>query len=179
MNILPEETLRQPDALGNIFAEMHKARKVPMTEEQSRYMINILMSSNDGVDEMFKDMSSQFPFSGFFNRCSIFPIKYEKKLLVWLALMTYETNIGGMILVAYYTQWAANDLKEKYITVKNEVEGGPLSLQTVTEKIFPYGIFDKETVHEFWDKQKVKAQPDNLVDHLACQQSFMKVPEPA
>jgi hypothetical protein len=144
-----------------------------MTEEQARAMINVTMANDEAIDEMFDGLALAFPFSAFFKRCSIFPIKYDKRLLIWIALMTYESNIGGMILVGYYVQYISNSLKEEFITVKNEIEVGPLSLQTAIEHIFPFGIFSKETIHEFWDKQKVDARPDNLVDYSSCQQSFM------
>lgn len=180
MTFLPKETIENPSALAAIFEQMLEAynkRKVPMTDEQTRYSINIMMADESAIDEMYNKFKDTFPIGGFFLRCGLFPIKYQKRLLVWLGLMTYTFGIGGMILIGYWLQWRVCELKEKYITVKNEIENEGLSLNIVCEKIFPFGIFNEELVHEFWDRQKVSARPDNLVDHLSCQLSFMKQAE--
>lgn len=182
MNILPKEEIINPNSLANFFAEMHEAylkRLVPMTEEQSKYTISIMMTDDNGIDKMYEDFSNQFPFGGLFKRCTIFPIKYEKRLLCWLGLMTYQFNIGGMILVAYYVQWRIKELAKKQITVANEIELGPLTLDLVCEKVFPFGVFNKELVHEYWDKQKVAASPDNLIDHRNAGASFMPIEDKA
>lgn len=176
MNFLPEETINQPDALGNVLQEMHKAynkRMVPMSMKQSKHLIHLTLANDESIDDLYSDLSQHFPFNAFFARCDYFPIKYDKRLKLWLALLTHELQIGGMILVGYYIQWRLFNLREEYITVKNEIELGPVSLQTAIEKIFPFGVFDNETIHEFWDKQKVKGRPDNLVDHRSSQLSFM------
>jgi hypothetical protein len=39
----------------------------------------------------------------------------------------------------------------------------------------PLGIFKKSTVLEFWDKQKVNASPDNLIDYPTACASFMPI----
>lgn len=179
-NQLPKEAINNPSALDDIFVEMHKAyekTKTPMTRDQTRWSMSIMMAEDDEVSRMYDDFSKHFPFGGFFKRCCIFPIKFEKRLLVWLAVMHNEFGIGGMILVAYYVQWFS------YRTLKIgwAMNGGIAPMQdTVTlsficERCFPFGIFAKETVHEFWDKQKVAAKPDNLIDHPTACASFMSI----
>jgi beta-glucosidase/6-phospho-beta-glucosidase/beta-galactosidase len=172
----PEEAINNPSILDEIFTEMNAAYKkgmVPMTEEQSNYTIHIMMATDEGIEKMYKEIGDTFPIGGFFKRCGIFPIKYSKKLQLWLGLTTFEFGIGGMILIGYYLQWWAFHQAEKQMTVKNEIELGELSMDTVVEKCFPFGLFTQEIVHEFWDKQKVKARPDNLVDHHSAALSFM------
>jgi len=179
MKFLPKEAIEQPDALAKVFEEMREAynrNKVRLTDEQSKQMISILMASDEKIDAVYNDFNQHFPMNGFFARCSIFPIKYEKRLLVWLAVMTHQFNIGGMILIGYYIQWFVHTEKEKSIILKNELEQGDLTLTQVCERVFPFGVFSEELVHEFWDKQKVHAHPDNLVDHSSAQLSFMTEP---
>jgi hypothetical protein len=175
-SLLPKESIDNPNSLNDFFTEMHEAYKkgkAPMSEEQTKCTISVMMANNDIIDKMYLDFDKEWPFNGFFKRCTIFPIKYEKRLLVWLGLMTFEFNIGGMILSAYYVQWWANQEQNKYITVKNEIDINGLSLKSVLERCFPYGLFNKALIHEWWDKQKVHALPDNLIDHPAAALSFM------
>lgn len=177
MKFYEKEEINNPNILDEIFTEMHKAKKVPMSIEQTKYMMSVMMSDNTRIEAMYSDLSKTFPIGGFMARCGIFPIKYEKKLLIWLSLMTMDFGIGGMILVGYYVQWWAFHTQQKYVSLKNEIEQGNLSMDTVIEKLFPFGVFDKETINEFLDKQKVKATPDNLIDHKGAGLSFMPIAE--
>jgi len=181
MNILPKEYIDKADAVDEILVEMHSAyeqNKVPMSEDQSAYSIKVMLSTDEDIEDTYNYLKNKhWMFAGFFKRCEIFPIKYSKRLLVWLAFMTFEFNIGGMILVAYYLQWAAYRLlKFKWAlsggTKKMEKE---IDLSFVCEQCFPFGVFDKKTVHEFWDKQKVHARPDNLIDYPSACASFMPI----
>ena len=175
MEFLIPEMINDPKSLDRIFAEMHEAYQkemVPMTNEQTRYSIGVMMGNEEQTEGAYEDFQKQsWEFGGFFKRCEIFPIKYEKKLQIWLALMTFEYGIGAMILVAYYTQWAISKLKEKgYAQIGDEI-----TLNFVTEFIFPMGVFRKKTIHTFWDKQKVKSIPDNLIDYPSAGMSFMPI----
>ena len=161
----PTEAINNPNALGDIFSEMNselKKRGVPMSHEQTNYSINILLSPPDGTKDMYDKLSKTFPIGGFFNRIDILPIKMTNPAKLWLALMTMEFGIGGMILVGYFVQWQAFSQNVKEITT-----------DFMMERLFPFKIFNEELVHEFWDKQKVHARPDNLVDHHTACASFM------
>lgn len=166
--MLPSSTINNPDSVGEILKEMHLAFKneqVPMTEEQTAHSVKILLASDSAIPVAYESYKEAYQFAGFFKRCEIFPIKYEKRLQLWLSTMTYEFGIGGMILVAYYTQWRAKQIGAT----------GTLTLNKVMSNIFPLGIFKKSTVHEFWDKQKVNASPDNLIDYPTACASFMPI----
>lgn len=170
----PSEAINNPKILGDIFAEMQRAyikNKQPLTPNQSGQLISIMIADEATIDKMYESLNSNFPFNGFFSRCSIFPIKYEKRLLIFLGLLTYEFGIGGMILVGYWLQWW---VKQR----ENEANADILKLDIVIESVFPFGFFSKETIHEFWEKQKVDSRPDNLVDHPTAAASFMMI-EPA
>lgn len=174
MHFLEEKEIYNQNALSLIFQELKDRRGcIPMTKEQTDYSISVMMADEKAIDGMYKDLNAQFPFSAFFARCGVFPIKYSKRLLIWLGLMHFDANIGGMIFVGYYLQWFLYTDAEKRIITKNEIELGPITLDLVCERVFPFGILSKELIHEFWDKQKVKAQPDNLVDHLGAALSFL------
>lgn len=183
MNIqfLPEETINDPESVARIMQEMHIAfdkEKVPMDADQARMSIMIMTADATQINIMYNDFyHKHYVFAGFFERCNrAFSIKYEKRLLVWLAVMYINFGIGGIILISYYVQWRAYLLKEKYVTFKNELEqSGELTLSMVCEKIFPFGIFTKNAVHEFWDKQKVRSRPDNLIDYPKASMSFNPV----
>lgn len=181
IEMLPEQTINDHESVARIMQEMHIAfdkENVPMSDEQTRWSIQIMMASATQVNRMYNNLYHQhYLFAGFFERCNrAFSIKYEKRLLVWLAVMYINFGIGDIILIAYYVQWRAYLLKEKYVTFKNELEqSGELTLSMVCEKIFPLGIFTKDTVHEFWDKQKVISRPDNLIDYPKASMSFNPV----
>lgn len=165
---LPSLSIEDPSILDELFAQMHCAEKIPMDEDQAEFSIPIMATPESSIDYMYAQYMAHWQSKGFFKRCELFPIKYEKRLLVWLAVMTYKFGIGGMILVAYYVQWCANKLLEVQ-------PGRELTLHEVSIHIFTDGVFSKQTVHEFWDKQKVDARPDNLIDYpLACT-AFMKI----
>lgn len=181
MTFLPKETINDPASLDAIMVEMYKAyeeEKVPMSEEQSSDSIHVMMASNNDIDDMYDNfIKKSYQVAGFFKRCEMFPIKYEKRLQIWLTVMNHQFGIGGMILIAYFVQWAA------YRKLKAEwaLSGGvdemtkEVDLGFVCEQVFPFGVFAKSTVHEFWDKQKVDASPDNLIDHPTACISFMPI----
>lgn len=173
--LLPKEAITKTDALEAFFKEMHDAyekQKVPMTEWQARHFITVAKGSNEQAEKAIAELSnSHWQFKGFFKRCEIFPIKYEKKLLLMLAILTNEFGIGGMILVSYYVQWWASKRFDKRLGF--DINELPFDL--FFKECMPFGVLTKQTVHEFWDKQKVSATPDNLIDHpLACK-SFMDI----
>lgn len=177
MNYHEKEAINNPSSVERIMIDMHndyQLRKVPMSYAQTDYLISILMTNNDEqVKTICSDLASQsYQFGGFFKRCEMFPIKYDAKLKLWLALLNYEYGIGAMILVAYYVQWWAYATDDG---IRITVDKGILTLQEVAEHCFPFGVFDEETIKEFWDKQKVKASPDNLIDHFTACYSFMPV----
>lgn len=166
MKFYPKEATENPNVLDEIFSEMHEAykrNKVPMSEEQTKYTLMVMMADDNKIDGIYNDLAKVFPIGGFFKRCTIFPIKYEKKLLLWMGLITMDFGIGGMILIGYYLQWWAF-----HKNIQQE-----LTFSDVCENVFPFGVVSKETVHEFWDKQKVHASPDNLIDHSGAALSFM------
>jgi hypothetical protein len=176
MNFLPSETINDPSALDAILVEMHKAyerENAPMTEDQTRWSVSIMMADDAGIERMYEDFKREsWQLAGFFERCNAFPIKYEKRLLVWLGVMHIDFGIGGMLLVAYYVQWWCYR-NISYAAAIDRAVIVPIELSYICEKCFPMGVFTKETVHKFWDKQKVKARPDNLIDYPSAALSFM------
>ena len=178
-SILPKEALQNPNALAEIFEELKKESHVPMTKDQTDYMIPLIMANEQVIEGMFKDFSkASWEFKAFFTRMDILPLKYEKKLKLWLALMYNESRVGGMIFIGYYVQWFIAIEAQKNIMLKNEIDTGILSLQTVIEHIFPMGVFTDEVLHKYWAKQKVTAKPDNLVDYYSSQRSFLYLLNP-
>jgi hypothetical protein len=122
------------------------------------------MANESKIDGLFTDLCKTFPIGGFIGRMDIFPVKLEKRLLLLLALLYVDYGIGGMILIGYYLQWMAHQQKQT-----------DLGIDWMASKVWPFGIFSKETVRTFWDKQKVDAKPDNLIDWPSADVSF--VPE--
>lgn len=177
----PKEAVNNPNILGELFNEMYEQsskRNAPMTAEQAHYSLHVMMGNDEGVNNMYDQLKSTFPIGGFFHRCDIFPVKYSKRLKLWLALMTMEFGIGGMILVGYYVQWYIQTRKDNDIILKNDSEREEgMTLNTIIEKLFPFGVPTEDLVHEFWDKQKVAASPDNLIDHQSAALSFMPITE--
>lgn len=169
MNFLPQEEAFNKQALHNIFTEMHAAyqkEKVPMSEEQTRYCMSIMLATDGAIESMYNDLrKAHWSYNEFFKRCEIFQIKLEKRLQVWIAALFTEFNIGGMILLAYYIQW--------YMKTQAPYEFYSISLDDACNIIFPFGVFTKKTIHTFWDKQKVSMRPDNLIDHPSAALSFM------
>jgi hypothetical protein len=165
MTFLPEEAINDPKALHNVFVEMRQAyaqEKVAMSNYQSEMLIKIMLAEDAGIYGIFNDLSKTFPIGGFFKRMDILPIKFEKRLLVSLGAIYTDFGIGGLILIGYYLQWLAALAGKTIITT-----------DWVYSDVWPFGIFSKETIHKFWDKQKVKAKPDNLVDHATAASSFL------
>lgn len=173
MTYLIKEMIDDNESLERILKEMHEAyekEKVPMTEDQTRWSMSIMLASDEEIDEQYNKFSNHWQFKGFFKRMRIFKIKYEKRLLVWLGVMSIDFGIGGMILIGYYVQWWAS--KKAKFTTKLDLETKNLSLSAVCEECFAFGVFQKSTIHEFWDKQKVKSTPDNLIDYPTAALSF-------
>lgn len=168
--MLPKETVNNPQALDVLLNEMRIAYendKVPMTEQQTRMCVSIMMADDFTIDRMYDDFEQHWHPAGFFSRCNMLPIKYEKRLLIWLYALYSDFGIGGLILIAYYVQW--------FFAMKKWSPSMKLGLNNATQHCFPFGVFTKQTVHEFWGKQKVKATPDNLIDWPTAGASFMAI----
>lgn len=166
MTFLPKEIINDPKALHNVFVEMKTAydiEKVPMTKEQSEYFIKIAMMKDEQLSGLYKDLSKTFPIGAFLNRITVFPIKFDERSALTLGVICSEYGVGGLILIGYYLEWLAAQEGRDSITY-----------DWVFMEVFPWGIFSQDTVHKFWDKQKVKARPDNLVDHPTVATSFLK-----
>lgn len=175
--MLTKEAIEDKESLARIMSEMHdeyEKENVPMDDEKGRYSILVMTASNNRINNMYDDFMNHWQCAGFFRRCEYaFNIKFEKRLLVWLCAMTADFGIGGMMLIAYYVRYRAHVLEEKFVSFKNDLEAhGELTLEMVCEKIFHFGVFEKETVHRFWEEQKVQARPDNLIDHPKAALSF-------
>jgi hypothetical protein len=68
-----------------------------------------------------------------------------------------------------YTYYIAYKMKEAGIK--------ELSLHRVCVDIFPFGFFSEESLHEYWDKQKVNpgknSGGDNLLDYTKASESLL------
>src|SRR5688572_33065782 len=103
--MLTKEAIGNPSAVEEILKEMKQAyvkEKVPMDEEQARTSMAIMLATESGIDATCEVFKQSWQIAGFFKRCEMFPIKYEKRLLLWLAAMYNEFGIGGIILIAYF-----------------------------------------------------------------------------
>lgn len=137
----------------------------PMTEDETRFMFNILLSKDpefskeigelDKESELYKHFEPLI--KGFQMQIFLKRLEHLTSLRItfgaFLIIATHLENAGSAVMHAFYLhdKLPAN-------TLVNTVE--------VATNLFPWGFFSEEQLEKIWDAQKVKV--DDGLDECIC-----------
>jgi hypothetical protein len=167
MTYLDYEVTQLPDSVEMIFCKPLDENGVRkgLDELQMKILITLLQLPQDKIDEMYDDIKSKhWLLAVFEGRLNHIGCKIDKASRLLLSLSC--STPGAAVMYTYY------------IAYKMKQEGiDELSLDRLCVDIFPVGFFSEDSLHEYWDKQKVNPGKnpggDNLLDYSKASESLL------
>lgn len=167
MTYLDYEVTQLPDSVEMVFCkplDENGVRK-ELDEQQIKILITLLHLSPDKIDEMYDDIKSKHWILGILaGRLDHIDCKLDKASRLLISL---SCSIPGAAVM--YTYYIAYKMKQEGID--------ELSLDRLCVDIFPAGFFSEDSLHEYWDKQKVNSGKnlggDNLLDYPKASESLL------
>ena len=126
-----------------------------------------LVTRKDSIDEIYDEVKKKTALIAILeDRLGTMNRELDKGAALFIGL-SCETP-GDSVMYAYYL---AHKMKQKGI-------GKILELEKLCIDIFPNGLFEKESLNEIWDKQKVSggegfSGSDNLLDYRKASESLI------
>lgn len=159
MKYLDSQVKTQDNAIEQYFCKpFEQAQRMPMDEETSMMMIQLLMIPKD----TFKIPDAEKPFlvRVIEGRLSVFSYQItDMRLLLFLAVIS-ETPGTAIMYLTYLQYWC------------NKQRRTEVDLDTLCE-VFPTGFLSEESLTRIWDGQKVGGEgSDNLLDYPAAMNSI-------
>ena len=147
--------------------ELEKTGKInPLGEEMMKILIT-LVTRKDSIDEIYDEVKKKTALIAILeDRLGTMNRELDQGAALFIGL-SCETP-GDSVMYAYYL---AHKMKQKGI-------GKILELEKLCIDIFPNGLFEKESLNEIWDKQKVSggegfSGSDNLLDYRKASESLI------
>lgn len=160
--MLEKDVILQEDAIENIFCkEMEKVPCHPMSDELAKIFIKMIMIQNP-PEELVKEISATFPYQLICKRLEVM-YSYDLDFRTKFFLICLTDGIPGkLVMYLTYLQYLA----KRYNV--NEID-----FDFFGTRAFPHGYPSDEDMSKLWSIQKVKASPDNLVDHVSALKSIL------
>lgn len=137
----------------------------PMTEEETTFFFNVLMSkepefSND-INELDKESELYKHFKPLINgfQMQIFLKRLEH-------LTTLRITFGAFLLIALHLENAGSAVMHAFYLHHKLPLNTLVTTNEVAMDLFPWGFFSKEQLSAIWDAQKVR--PDDGLDECHC-----------
>ena len=167
MTYLDYEVTQLPDSVEMIFCKPldENGIRKGLDQQQMEILITLLQLPQDKIDEMYDDIKSKHWLLAIFeSRLNHIGCKIDKASRLLLSLSC--SSPGDLVMYTYY------------IAYKMKQEGiDELSLDRLCVDIFPVGFFSEDSLHEYWDKQKVNPEKntggDNLLDYPKASESLL------
>lgn len=163
------------ERLTSIFEKNHP--KTPMTEDESKMTIRILMSEEP---ELLKDINDVDKNSEIYKHFE--PIINGFQMRVFLSRLEHHAKLkisfGAFLMIAIHLDSAGTAVMYAYYLFhKKHPADKFIDITKVTLELFPWGFFSEKQLDEMWKEQKVKADdgldectccgaPDNLLDYV-------------
>jgi len=166
MNPLSFSETANPDAIEtHVALKMKEARIVPLSKDLSGILLSCMSMPEDLKFPVEKKPFLLQVITKRIQACHTFEIK-EDRILLFLAAATESP--GTAVLYLWYLQyWACKNNKHV------------IDFHDICAEIFPNGLFDKITMKDIWDGQKVQRKQDgsmgsdNLVDYSSAGESIL------
>lgn len=168
MEYLDYEVTELPDSVENIFCKpLDQNGSIQKANENQMKIIFFGMTSpKSEIDAMYENFKNEYMLINILDsRLKMLGCEVDKMSQI---LISISCETPGEIVM--YSNYLAYKMKQLGID--------SLDLEKTCTQIFPSGFFTKESLHEYWDKQKVntKGNPgsDNLLDYSSACVSIMK-----
>ena len=167
MTYLDYEVTQLPDSVEMIFCKPLDENGVRkgLDAQQTQILITLLQLSPDKIDEMYADIKSKHWLLAILEgRLEHINCKMDKASRLFISLSC--SSPGDAVMYTYYI---AYKMKESGIS--------DLSIERLCVDVFPVGFFSEDSLHEYWDKQKVNPGKnpggDNLLDYAKASESLL------
>ena len=153
--------------IEELFKEHIDPSREGMGEDLRNIFFNLMMADMSEEHEKVAEMYAEIKQKSWVLQAMELRVKHmltieiEKDVMLLLLVMANQ-RIGSAMVLLYYMQYWAKRLDVKNITLDDYVQ-----------KIFPLGVPSEEAMKNFWEAQKVKLQPDNMIDHKVFTNSIM------
>ena len=167
MTYLDYEVTQLPDSVEMIFCKPldEDGVRKGLDETQQKIIIKLLQLSQSDIDEMYDDIKSQHGILSILEgRLDSINCKIDKASRILISLSC--STPGEAVMYTYYIA---------YIMKKNDIRD--LSLDRLCIDVFHVVFFSKESLYEYWSKQKVNQGKnqggDNLFDYPKASESLL------
>jgi len=143
----------------------------PMTEEETKIMFQILMSSEP---EFNVDINKINKNSEIYKHFKPLIMAFQSQVLLKrLELLTsLKMTLGALIILLHHMQTAGNAVMLAFYMQYKLPKNTLVTLDILSKNLFPWGFFSDEQLHEIWTAQKVsgsdrkKSESDNGIDKV-------------
>jgi len=167
MTYLDYEVTQLPDSVEMIFCKPldENGERKRLDSQQTQILLTLLQLSPEKIDEMYDDIKSKHWLLAILEgRLEHINCKIDKASRLLMSL-SFSTP-GDAVMYTYYI---AYKMKELGIS--------DLSIEQLCVNVFPFGFFSEDSLHEYWDKQKVNPGKnpggDNLLDYPKASESLL------
>lgn len=168
MEYLDYEVTKIDDSVENIFCKPldEEGKTNPLNDSQMQIVFLSLTLKEEEMNGLYAEIEkNHLPISILKNRLESLNCSSDKGSLVTTAL--FCDTPGEAVMYANYIAYKVKKLGLESFSINN-----------LCTDIFPFGSFTKETLNNYWDKQKVRTGvnrgSDNLLDYPTASASISK-----
>ena len=170
MEYLNYEVTQLPDSIENLFCKPldENGKREKMSEMQTQIVYLSLTLPDSDIDSLYSEIKkNDIGLSILEDRLQLLNCEHDKRSMIVIALFC-ETP-GEAVMYAHYLAYKSKELKLDSINSTN-----------LCDSIIPFGPFTKDTLYEYWNKQKVICEEvvyrgsDNLLDYSSAAISITK-----
>jgi hypothetical protein len=167
MKYLDYEVTQLPDSVEMVFCKPldENGIRKGLDDSQMRILVTLLQLPKISIDEMYEDVKSKHSLLAILeDRLNHINCKIDKASRIFVSLAC--STPGEIVMYTYYIAYAMK---------KGNIDD--LSIERLCLDIFPVGLFSEDSLHEYWDKQKVNPGEnmggDNLLDYSKASESLI------
>lgn len=169
MKYLSRVETENPEAIEVLFCKPldELGKRQPMNEQQMKIVYLCLTLPEEEMTSLYNEIKKHHVILSIMeDRLKALNCPHDMGSLAIIALVC--DTPGEAVMYSNYLAYKAKDLNLDEITVKD-----------LCDKIIPFGAFTKDTLNEYWDKQKVEIDgsvrgSDNLLDYIGAAVSITK-----
>ena len=142
----------------------------PMSEDETIAYMNMLMSKEPIFDVDLDEADKEDPNYIYFK-----PLIDEFVPQVFLgrlkAMTSLKMTLGALIILIQHMESPGNAVMYTYYLHYKLPDYTLITLKTISEQLFPFGMFSEKQLNDIWGAQKVsgddrpKSGSDNMIDY--------------
>ena len=147
----------------------------PMDKEDTMFFMELLVTKTPELDMAIDEIDKSSPF---YQHCKEFVESFPAQVFLKRIenLTTLKISLGALLMLLLYMKSAGDCVIYAYYLQGRLKPNTLVTLDVYSTKLFPWGVFSKEQLHNIWDAQKRKPEDevskqiayagDNLLDYL-------------